>query len=1046
MPSRWDQPRTVLAEINSKYKPDWNLNEIETISRGQSGARVFLCQDSHSRNLFVVKSFQNSNDANLEFANTKRAARRFNLTPNILTDLIVLHSGAAFAMKLGGNIDAQPVSEMFTLAIQGKGIEAERCSVVIDLIGQKLQRFVRSSVRKIAFSSTELDQKLRDQLHSLDSASATMLLEWWDEKTRESNKQRIISFDYAHGDLHADNIIANSDASQLDDLHLIDFGSYGLYPMFKDFARLERDIRFRLFRPDTTNGKNIEEHYLSEQEGLSDHLHGEGPQPERLAGLTRLIRKVRKEAAKSIGDNRQFEHDYACFLEYMFFAASTLEDRTVVQRKAALSASLYLTQVIDDHLKSHDLREDKKVLWQLAYSFLRLDQLPSGGWSRSLPQWWLARHGDNAETQAKAYTLRRLGGLNLTCIALLNYGRTLCSIQQIVPETALASSGPDIGSQDQADDPLANFSSLLREIERENGVCAKTAKFIIGRQNSRGSIPASLTDRDADTEIHHTLTGIVLLITCNFFSGSLLVGREYFQALSRMCDYIIAHGLELTKNPDRSFQIYCILVFLEHILTLDKFLKIYPPVATKLEELSTHLPIIRSKLIEDSEFGVLPNEEKGLSDLLMNLPLLFQLSGCSLIPDHGDGVQEYVSELLDRVHHSQGTVIEVEGHSGAIPDFGHTTEFWWAMDRWSVRTQAAIDDAVLTLMTRLPEIKFHSLTTGVSFSHLLGMISTSPELEEFLLLEKQIQKTIDSGATDRDVLKLLFSIFGRSYSDLPEFKGNIHDDESLLLDFDQKHEIIPMINSVKAIFTETMKPGFYWNDLTNENQTRMEYVREARRETPQYFETDLAEKRNLERDLFLSNANWFHFFNYLSRIRLTDNPIVLDVGCGSGAYSLREFLPRGYHVHFVDASERVLQRLSDTLIAAKVEPDQYQIEHKAIDELVQERRDAGRYEVIFAKGVLVHVEADAIPRIFSWFHEVMADEGFLFVDFRIDDHTLVARDGRFFEYHETTGPITNLLTNAGFKIEDLTMTTEDASIHGERGLVKWANFHCSKGA
>ena len=66
----------------------------------------------------------------------------------------------------------------------------------------------------------------------------------------------------------------------------------------------------------------------------------------------------------------------------------------------------------------------RKVLWQFAYAFLRLDQLPSGGWAKSLPAWLEALLEGPDDVVASADT-RTKGGTDLTSRAFLTYLRFL---------------------------------------------------------------------------------------------------------------------------------------------------------------------------------------------------------------------------------------------------------------------------------------------------------------------------------------------------------------------------------------------------------------------------------------------------------------------------------------------------------------------------------------------------------------------------------------------------------------------------------------------
>ena len=113
---------------------------------------------------------------------------------------------------------------------------------------------------------------------------------------------------------------------------------------------------------------------------------------------------------------------------------------------------------------------ENAMLWRLAYAFLRLEQLPSGGWARSLPRWYQTLKGDTEEGRSRGFELRKVGGMNLTCLALLNYTRALCSVLGQKPE--------DILKSKENSDELRGFLNELDQIDRRNGVGQRVIAYI----------------------------------------------------------------------------------------------------------------------------------------------------------------------------------------------------------------------------------------------------------------------------------------------------------------------------------------------------------------------------------------------------------------------------------------------------------------------------------------------------------------------------------------------------------------------------------------
>ena len=174
------------------------------------------------------------------------------------------------------------------------------------------------------------------------------------------------------------------------------------------------------------------------------------------------------------------------------------------------------------------------------------------------------------------------------------------------------------------------------------------------------------------------------------------------------------------------------------------------------------------------------------------------------------------------------------------------------------------------------------------------------------------------------------------------------------------------------------------------------------------------------------------------------------MGCGSGEHSLQQFLAgQRYRVHFVDVSSRVIERLKARLVARGITEDCYLLQRIEIERLADDHASHGGlyrvpYEVVFCDGVMFHLGSSRVPEVLRWFHCVLAPGGVLFVNFKIDDHTMVSLDGRFFEYYETTGSIERMLLGAGFDIEDVTLTSKDSSMYGFPYPTRWAHYICSK--
>jgi hypothetical protein len=84
------------------------------------------------------------------------------------------------------------------------------------------------------------------------------------------------------------------------------------------------------------------------------------------------------------------------------------------------------------HLADAEADPLRNILWRVAYAFLRLDQLPSGGWAKSLPAWLEALLEGPDDTVIPPET-RTKGGTDLTGRAFLTYLRFLRRLNRDKP-------------------------------------------------------------------------------------------------------------------------------------------------------------------------------------------------------------------------------------------------------------------------------------------------------------------------------------------------------------------------------------------------------------------------------------------------------------------------------------------------------------------------------------------------------------------------------------------------------------------------------------
>ncbi len=1043
----WNKPDRIIETLNKQYKgDDWNLEFIERLNGGYSGAVLFLCQDRSGLGYVVVKSFYDKDSALLEWDNNFKASRRFRLPVKFLTNVTELSEGACFCMRLAGGEDGKPFSKIIKTALNTNN--SMPAIQIVNSISSKLRRPIPQPMIKDAFSHIEFDENFKRQLQALNSKLYNSFVEWWEEILAR-NDHRQIAFTSAHGDMHADNIfVVNEEDPRDGDVHLIDFGSYGEHPILKDFARLERDIRFRLFENSLPQGERAVEKYLKDQDCITkSSLNKTEDVPEELKTVVELVRSVEKNAKDFTGGDTSFEYDYVRFFEFLFFAASPIENRaTELQRTAAFRSAMMLTKRIDDYYEEDARVKQNAVLWQLAYAFLRLEQLPSGGWARSLPNWLRTLMGDSEESRSKEFGLRYLGGMNLTCAALLNYMRTLCNVLGKRPEDILKSwqgVGNNPGQiQNLESQETEQLLSDLRQIEVRNQVCNRVIQHIYSRINTEGAIPASQLVRDVDTEVHHTLLGIIVLQLAYLLSGRTF--EKYFcEGIIRMCEYLTNHGKNVRQPVKRRYEIYCALIFLQHLLSFEFFQTESPEVRKTLHKFPEILNIIRTRIFEGGQFFAYPNMEKNTSGFLMNLPLMVSLSGYRFLEEDAG----FVTDPFDRIRLDADGLVRCKMNGKHVSDWGHTAEYWWAKTRFRKGTNDA-HHALQTLNAQLTKQKVLSLTHGVSFSYVLGLCKPL-DPKALRKLDEQVNTVFQTGATERSLFGLITWIYHQEYETFPLLKQDLEKDRNFLEAIPRGHKLFPVANDLKNLFISKLQLGGYIPTKNPELAQWQSVIEKSIEDTKKFFEDDLGKRNNEICERLLPNKNWFHLFNYLGHESGTDAAWVFDVGCGSGVHAIKEFIPKGYRVHFFDCSQRVLNRVGDKLKEIGISDEKYILTKGSIEDIAhpnafEHQLHKGCFKVIFADAVLFHIAKGQVPDILSRFHILLADDGILFANFKINDHTLIGIDGRLFEYYANYWEIQRMFENAGFFVDDVTMTMKRESMYGIPYPTSWTHFICRK--
>ena len=245
-------------------------------------------------------------------------------------------------------------------------------------------------------------------------------IRWW-EKASDGSHFDETYCGLCQGDLHRKNILVSGE-----NVFVIDFGLLGESHALRDFAKLERDILLFLYPVDshdhTPHSELLPENDLNPQPnvGADDFIR------KARAG----INSIRLAAFSLIKDVEKWRYQYrVALLAQMIFAASD-DNLSVNIRGLAVQYAWILEKSLEEENPklgfSKAERRDayrKDILWRFAYIFLRLDQLSSGGWGKSLPGWFEALVEADNNTIPRSPETRKRGGTDLTVYGFIEYLR-----------------------------------------------------------------------------------------------------------------------------------------------------------------------------------------------------------------------------------------------------------------------------------------------------------------------------------------------------------------------------------------------------------------------------------------------------------------------------------------------------------------------------------------------------------------------------------------------------------------------------------------------
>lgn len=163
---------------------------------------------------------------------------------------------------------------------------------------------------------------------------------------------------------------------------------------------------------------------------------------------------------------------------------------------------------------------------------------------------------------------------------------------------------------------------------------------------------------------------------------------------------------------------------------------------------------------------------------------------------------------------------------------------------------------------------------------------------------------------------------------------------------------------------------------------------------------------------------------------------VLDVGSGPGQ-NARLLYEKGMQVTLLDASgpmlERAKENLSDIVVSDFIQMDVRDLS----------RLGDAQFDGIWCSGTMIHFPEPLVREVIRLFDKLLAKDGVLMINCAIDNPRLIAKDGRFFAHWRDQEHFAQLLTAAGFEIVHIITDFVTSNTYRESSIrIRWDNFIC----
>ncbi len=1040
---KWPEEfRPVLEQLakNLDYNAIFPLRELS----GASGARTYLAAPESycgRPNLLILKLGAKA-ILKPDLEGLKTGKKFFKHANYAITNMVEVGKVCCIPMLVAGEGEGKTFEEFYT--------EKENSGFIADVVNKLFREVLRrkdltlTPTNKNVFRLHEFDDSVA-MVRELRKVGADFptLVDWWEKAGKKYTKG---SFEcLSHGDLHSRNIIVVGN-----DPYVIDFGCTKNWHIMRDFAKFEREIRLFLFLRSSKDP--LQDSQKLEKALKLSPAHITTERDQELYKACKTIKLLRDLARQSVLPEVDWEFEYtgALLAQFIFAAGNTKLD--MPRRKAALDFAKTLQNWLEEKMGGPviDFRERlyqqrEAMLWRLAYAFLRLDQLPSGGWSKTLAQWMEALwEGDDGNIQRNP-DMRTKGGTDLTCYAFYHY---------------LAFLNAHLSSYEVAR-LVQNDNNRVPDRVRDNFA----EKIGFG-----GGIGVDCTGRaPTSIRIRHTLMGVIALLLFGKAENCAITASDELEETSR---YLVNNREMWGQDKSHLFGMFAVLIKLKEMLQqkdfdsqlslkdkddlIDALLRVLNPIRGRLDDRSnlTYVPRPAGTCREYLTYPFfLPYQNfwrMERSNFLMYFPFLVTSDGKEMIALVDDRLRTRCADCFDQlledisvpfdpndptkslVRYHRDPIDGISPANYVVRDWGLSAELAAVLELPAARSflvdrnpsfEEELDKKRDALRSALLQTfdSYHTypdifkFTHGVSFGRYLQLAQAhSIDLTELKQLDKAIRELCRKGVTEKGLNELIETeILARAGNPQDVEKSAIRDmlvsklesgeytpDGYFLDQFDWKSQIERVVETTSSIYNGDVG------------------CRYAERYQPDPIKTFVFRIPEI--------AGW----------NSCEGKRALDVGCGPGQYAklLKEM---GFEVELLDASEKMLKMASALLGLPSLPPtrDIYHLD-----------KDFGseQFDLIFACAMMVHVPRYRAMDIYQAFYQHLRLGGVFFVNFKLGDHSLISLDGRYFEYYRNHTVPWSMLEAAGFRIKEVTLGWNEKNMYGDPKRIHWANFFCRK--